>query len=302
MIEKTYILDIQRASLHDGPGIRTTVFLKGCPLDCRWCHNPEATSTKRELFFYADKCTLCGDCAKVCEQEVHRFTNGNHFIDYQNCISCGKCVEACNSNALKLIGNEMSVDEVMQEVMSDFDFYKNSGGGITLSGGEPLLHFSFSLEILKRCKDLGVNTCVETSGFVSISNFQQILPLVDTLLFDYKITGSEKHAEYTNVPNEPILKNLELAYQQGISIILRCPVIPGINDTEQHFRAITQLHNKYPNLKGIEILPYHTMGNSKRTSIGRIETLPDLETVSPEISALWIKQLREMGCEKAKIG
>jgi pyruvate formate lyase activating enzyme len=302
MSEKAIVFDIQRASLHDGPGIRTTVFLKGCPLECLWCHNPEAVAPTRQLFFYYDKCTHCGDCAKVCEDDVHHLANGTHTIDYDKCTQCGKCVGACNSNALKIIGREMSLDEVMLEVMADFDFYTNSGGGITLSGGEPLLQFAFSMELLQRCRQMGVSTCVETSGFVSEVHFREILPFVDTLLFDYKIAGSEEHKKYTGAPNEAILANLDIAYQSGVPVILRCPVIPGINDTAEHFGHIRDLDKKYPNLKGIELLPYHNIGNNKRTSIGTRETLAELSTTTPEVYLKWLVQLKELGCVKATIG
>jgi len=302
MSEKAIIFDIQRASLHDGPGIRTTIFLKGCPLDCLWCHNPEAIASKRQLFFQVDKCTQCGDCEKVCEDDVHHLIDGMHKIDYDRCTFCGNCVQACNFNALKIIGSEMSTDEVMLEIMADIDFYTNSGGGMTLSGGEPLAQFSFSMQLLKRCRELGVNTCVETSGFISPAQFKKSLPLIDILLFDYKLTGSEEHIKYTGVPNDCILENLDVVYQHGIPIILRCIVIPGINDTDQHFMGISALNEKYPNLKGIEILPYHTMGNNKRISIGLEETLSQLLTVPPEVSVKWIERLKNYGCHKAKIG
>jgi glycyl-radical enzyme activating protein len=302
MRETAIVFDIQRASLHDGPGIRTTIFLKGCPLDCLWCHNPEAISTKRQLFFYFDKCTLCGDCERVCEDDVHHLIDGKHIIDYDKCTFCGKCVEACNSHALKIIGAEMSVDDVMLEIMADVDFYTNSGGGMTLSGGEPLIQSSFSIELLKRCRENGVNTCVETSGFIAAEQFKKVLPLVDIFLFDYKLTGSDQHIKYTGVPNERILENLDLAYKHGTPIILRCIIVPGINDTVVHFKGICDLNEKYPDLKGIEILPYHTMGNSKRTSIGIDETLTHLNTVPPETASQWIEKLKEMGCNKAKIG
>ena len=302
MSESAIIFDIQRASLHDGPGIRTTIFLKGCPLDCLWCHNPEAIAPKRQLFFHFDKCTLCGDCERVCEDDVHHLIDGKHTIDYDKCTLCGKCVKACNSNALKIIGSMMSVDDAMREIMADFDFYANSGGGMTLSGGEPLLHLPFSLKLLKQCREMGVNTCVETSGFVSAEQFKKVLPLVDLFLFDYKVTSAEDHRKFTGVSNERILENLDVAYRHGIPIILRCIVVPGINDTDLHFKGICALDAKYPNLKGIEILPYHTLGNNKRTSIGFDETLTDLETVPPEVADRWIRQLKEFGCEKAKIG
>lgn len=302
MSEKAIIFDIQRASLHDGPGIRTTVFLKGCPLDCLWCHNPESTPANRQLFFHFDKCTQSGDCAKVCTENVHNFVNGKHIIDYDKCTLCGKCVEACNFGSLKIIGNEMTVDEVMTEVMADYDFYKNSGGGITLSGGEPLYQYYFAKAILKHCKKMGVNTCVETSGFVSPFKFKQLLPFIDILLFDYKITDTEDHEKLTGVPNQVILENLNAAYRYGTSIYLRCPIIPGINDNDWHFNAIAELAEKYPKLKAIEILPYHNMGNSKRISIGINETLIELKTVLPENSNKWIAQLRSLGCDNVKIG
>jgi pyruvate formate lyase activating enzyme len=302
MSEKAIIFDIQRASLHDGPGIRTTIFLKGCPLNCLWCHNPESTVAKRQLFFHFDKCTNCGDCAKVCEENVHRFTDGKHSIDYSRCTFCGKCVEACNVSALRIIGSEMTTNEVMREVMTDLDFYKKSGGGMTLSGGEPLLQFAFSMEILKKCKETVVNTCVETSGEISTQKFIQILPYVDVLLFDYKATGFAEHKKYTGVSNERILKNLDLAYHYGVPIILRCPIIPGINDNDLHFMGICEMDKKYPNLKGIEILPYHTMGNSKRISIGFEETLTELQTVPSDVAEKWIELLKNNGCHKAKLG
>jgi len=302
MNEKAIIFDIQRASLHDGPGIRTTVFMKGCPLECLWCHNPESLVAEPQLFFHFDKCSQCGACATVCPQNVHSIMGGNHTIDYEKCMLCGKCVEACNFDALKITGQEMTVDEVMKVVLSDVDFYKNSGGGITLSGGEPLFQYSFAKELLKRCKEHGINNCVETSGFVSPIKFKQLLPLIDVLLFDYKMTDSVDHVNFTGVPNQAILENLNAAYRYGTCIILRCPVIPGINDSEWHFNAIAELSEKYPKLKGIEILPYHDMGNNKRISVGKSETLIDLKTVLPEISKAWLEQLRILGCEKAIIG
>lgn len=302
MSEKAIIFDIQRASLHDGPGIRTTIFLKGCPLNCLWCHNPESIRAKRQLFFQFEKCTNCGDCARVCPENVHQVTNDTHFIDFDKCTLCGKCVEACNFNALKIIGTEMTTDEVMHEVMADIDFYQMSNGGMTLSGGEPLLQFAFSMEMLKKCKEKGVSTCVETSGEISPQKFIQILPLVDVILFDYKATGFAEHKKYTGVSSERILANLDRAYHYGVPIILRCPIIPGINDNDLHFKGICEIDKKFPNLKGIEILPYHTMGNSKRTSIGFDETLTDLKTVPSEVAENWIERLKNYGCQKAKIG
>jgi pyruvate formate lyase activating enzyme len=200
------------------------------------------------------------------------------------------------------MGTEMTVDEVMEIVVADCDFYKNSNGGITLSGGEPLMQFSFAMNLLKKCREKDINTCVETSGFVSSEKFTQILPLIDVLLFDYKITGADEHKKFTGVSNDIILKNLDIAYNSGTPTILRCPIIQGINDTDEHFQGISALNKKYPNLAEIELLPYHTMGNSKRISLGSEETLPDLKTTTPELAASWLNRLKELNCLKAKLG
>ncbi len=200
------------------------------------------------------------------------------------------------------MGTEMTVGEIMEIVVADYDFYKNSNGGITLSGGEPLMQLAFAVKLLKKCREKGINTCVETSGFITPEKFSQILPLIDVLLFDYKITGADEHKKITGVSNEIILKNLDMAYHSGIPIILRCPIIQGINDTDEHFQGISALDQKYPNLTDIEVLPYHTMGNNKRISMGIEETLPNLNTTSPELADEWLKRLKRLNCSKAKFG
>jgi pyruvate formate lyase activating enzyme len=301
MSEKGTVFDIQRASLHDGPGIRTTVFLKGCPLNCPWCHNPEALSFLPGLFFFPEKCTACGACAGACDENVHHIDGEIHNISFSLCNQCGKCVEVCSQGALRITGSVMSVEEVMAEILADVDFYNNSGGGMTLSGGEPLSQFSFSLELLKCCRKANITTCIETSGYLPAEQFGQILEYTDILLFDYKISGSEEHKKYTGLSNEMILINLDIAYNSGIPVILRCPVIPGINDTDLHFKAISSLNRKYPGLKGIEILPYHNLGNNKRISIGQEPTLNGLGTTGKVLATEWIDRLITLGCKKAII-
>lgn len=302
MNKKAIIFDIQRASVYDGPGIRTTIFLKGCPLKCMWCHNPESQSFSDQLFYYYDKCTKCTMCHVVCENNVHEFIKERHKVNFNLCKACGKCVEECNTRALKISGTKMSIGEVMSVVEADKDFYQNSNGGVTISGGEPLAQISFVKHLLKKCKSQGINTCIETSGYVPSVKFKKILSLVDILLFDYKITGAENHKKYTGVSNELILENLDIAYQSGVPIVLRCPVIPGINDTVEHFKGIRELELKYPNLKGIELLPYHSIGNSKRKSIGLETTLPELSTISAELKEKWMEKLKELKCTKVKFG
>jgi pyruvate formate lyase activating enzyme len=196
----------------------------------------------------------------------------------------------------------MDVDAVMAEVMADLDFYLNSGGGVTLSGGEPLFQHSFSLEILRRSQQAQIHTCVETSGFVAPAKFEAVLHAVDLLLFDYKATTDEDHRSFTGVSNQQILVNLDAAYQRGKAIIIRCPIIPGLNDTPDHFRGIRALDQKYPRLRGIELMPYHDFGNSKWPSIGRAETPLNLRVPDETEPNRWLEALEQLGCEKARIG
>lgn len=238
----------------------------------------------------------------VCNRNVHQINNLVHSINYENCELCGKCIEECSSGALKKAGTNMGISEIMDIVLADREFYEKSGGGITLSGGEPLMQFEFVLELLKTCKKQGINTCVETSGFIAHAKFSEVVDYIDVLLFDYKITNAGDHKKYTGVSNQIILENLDIAYQSGTLIILRCPIIQGINDTEEHFKGIAALDKKYPNLKGIELLPYHTIGNNKRISIGEEETLQHLETTPQELADEWLKRLKEKKITKVKMG
>jgi pyruvate formate lyase activating enzyme len=212
--------------MHDGPGIRTTVFLKGCTLNCIWCHNPEANAFKPQLFFHAERCKLCGSCEAVCPNDVHHIINGEHFIDFNKCKTCGLCVQACDQKALKIVGTEMTVEMVMDQVLPDRRFYEKSGGGVTLSGGEPLAHINFAVDLLQAAKEHGLHTCLETSCLSSQKNLERILPVVDLFLIDYKATGDSVHEQYTGVNNELILTNLDFVYHQGKPIIIRCPIIP----------------------------------------------------------------------------
>lgn len=287
------VFNIQKFSLNDGPGIRTTVFMKGCPLRCIWCHNPESNAFVREIMYNEQKCVGCMKCASVCPEELHVFKNGRHIFKRDNCILCGKCEDICPASVLEIAGKDMSVDEVVSEVMKDKTFYETSNGGVTLSGGEPMAQFEFSLELMKAFKENGLHTAMETCGFAKEEHYRAIAPYTDLFLYDYKVTGSEKHKEYTDVDNKLILSNLKLLDSLGKSIILRCPIIPSINDTAEHFVSIANLANELKNIIEINIEPYHPLGSGKAKSLGRDYLLDDLTFPEEETVKKWIETVSE---------
>lgn len=263
------VFDIQHFCLDDGPGIRTTVFLKGCPLRCIWCHNAEGLSPNPQIYFAHEKCLRCGMCAEVCPENVHSFPNHVHETDFSACAMCGACVKVCSSEALRVAGKRMTAQDILKEVLKDKPFYDQSEGGITLSGGEPLLQGEFACELAELCAQNGLHVCVETSGYCSNRTIQQIMPYVNLFLFDYKHYDPEKHKLYTGADNRLILQNLQFLSENGKHIILRCPIIPGCNDSEPHYEAIAELANKLHGVIEIHIEPYHPFGLSKYRSIGR---------------------------------
>lgn len=240
------IFDIQRFCIHDGPGIRTTVFMKGCPLKCIWCHNPEGQSRTREIMFYQERCTKCGLCMKS--------NLDKSFV--------------CPNEAKIICGKELKIDYVIKNVLKDNIFYQKSGGGVTLSGGEPLYQYEFCLELLKEFKRCGLHTAVETCGFVNSDAIVNVAKHTDLFLFDYKETDAQKHRRFTGVDNLLILENLSLLNKLGIDIILRCPIIKGINDNKEHFEGITAIAEKYENIRQIDIEPYHPLGETKNMALG----------------------------------
>lgn len=265
------VFNIQKFCISDGPGIRTTVFLKGCPLNCDWCHNPESHSIKPQLLFSKDGCAQCGACGSVCKNGVHSF-KGFHTLDRTKCTACGDCVDQCGGNLLELAGKDMSAEAVIDEVLGDKPFYETSGGGLTVSGGEPLMQPLFTLEILRLAKQNGIHTAVETSGYADFETIQKIAKYTDLFLYDYKITDCELHKELTGVGNRTILENLQKLDGIGAKIILRCPIIPSINDNEAHFSSVAKTANSLKNILAIEVLPYHNFGVSKREKLGALDT------------------------------
>lgn len=291
------VFDIQRFALHDGPGIRTTIFVKGCPLDCLWCHNPESKRFRPQLSCLYKNCTSCGRCVKACPNGVHRIdAEGHHHIAYEKCIQCGRCVDECYNKALKIYGHPRDTQELLELIQRDADFYRRSGGGLTISGGEPMSQFEGTKELLQKAKDAGLHTCLDTCGFAPTEKYQEIKQYVDLFLLDYKLTDREKHKKYTGVDNTLIKKNLKFLCENGASLFLRCPVIPGINDDDEHFAAIAALSRQYSAIKQVNIMAYHDMAKSKAVQIGTEYALSDLKTVEKEQKEELYHRLEAHGC------
>jgi len=286
------VLSIERCSLHDGPGLRTTVFLKGCPLKCLWCHNPESKSFKPELFYFAERCGLCGLCATICPN--HK-VNTEHIVDHNKCTACAKCVKTCPASAFEIKGTVMTAEEVLAEVLKDVRYYEKSGGGMTISGGEPLAQAEFTTEILRLAKENNIHTCIETSGHASLQKISAVAPYVDLWLFDFK-AGEEEHEEFTGVSRELIDRALDYAdgfcHATGAGIVLRCPVVPTCNDHAAHFTAIAQTANRLHSIREINVMPYHPMGESKANRIGHDYPLKDIGFPEEETVQGWIQEIQ----------
>lgn len=273
------IFDIKQFSIHDGPGIRTTVFLKGCPLSCWWCHNPEGQAPKPELVFRESRCIRCGACLEVCDQGAISWDGDVVATDRGKCTLCGDCVEVCYAEAREMVGQEMTVAQVMEEIERDIPFYDESGGGVTFSGGEPLLQRDFLLALLRACKEKEIHPAVDTCGFATWETLDGIRKHVDLFLYDLKLMDEAKHRKFTGVSNELILKNLQMLSAQGHNIFLRVPVIPGINDDDESVRQIGTFAAALPRLNHVGILPYHHAGAEKCNRLNKVYGL--LETSPP---------------------
>ena len=288
------ITDISRCSLHDGPGVRTVVYFKGCALRCKWCHNPETLTVEKDMMFLSTKCIKCGRCLDICPQ-CHTVVNNEIQIDRSLCKRCGKCVEDCPSQALQMVGRHVTVEELMTEIRKDRHYYEMSGGGVTLSGGECLLQSEFVGTLLEKCKEEGIHTAIETALFVSWENVQRVLPYVDLVFADLKIAEDRKHREYTGQSNERILNNLQKLSEMDKRIILRIPLIPGVNDTPEEIGKLGEVIAKLgQGVQTVEILKYNYLAETKYTSIGLVWVDFGKETQSEEKLELIRKQLKEI--------
>ncbi len=291
------IFDIQTSSFHDGPGIRTTVFLKGCPLRCQWCSNPEGLEKGPTLSYQKAKCTSCLACVESCPSGALTANEGSLEVRQNLCTACGACLDVCPTGALKLYGHQKSPAAILEILRKDRKYFEKSGGGLTLSGGEVMMQPEYALEILKLAKEDGFHTCIETSGFAETEDFKKILPYVDLFLFDYKLSDPEKHKSYTGVSNEKILENLKFLSEQGARITLRAPIIPGVNDHEAHFWAIAEISRRFSAIRGVEVLPYHNWGEHKYEEIAWKQAPLQTERVAEDVVNSWVEMLKALDCK-----
>jgi pyruvate formate lyase activating enzyme len=272
---KGIVTDIQRFSVHDGPGIRTLVFLKGCPLSCPWCCNPETQEADPELLFYEFKCIECGKCVAACAENAIGQA-GKPRVDRGRCTLCGECAKACPSGALKMRGDPMTVDEVYAVIEKDRIFYDKSGGGVTFSGGEPLVQWEFLLAMLEKLRREGIHTAVETTGYAPWETVEKVKGRVDLFLYDLKILDDAVHRETVGVSNDLVRENLGRLASDGAQVIVRIPVIPGYTQDVKNIRSIFSFVASLGRIKTVHLLPYHGYGKSKYKSVGRTYGLEDV--------------------------
>lgn len=261
------VAEIQRFCMHDGYGVRTVVFLKGCPLRCAWCHNPEMQNPQQEILFYPEKCIFCGACVSACPVSAHSI-HPERIFDREKCISCGGCADVCCTTALQVVKKDMTMDDVIEAILRDKAFY-GERGGVTISGGEPMLHPNVTTALLIHAKHEGIHTALETCGYFPTSYIPYLIPVTDLFLYDIKDTNPERHKTYTGVDNALILKNLYEIDQMGGRTRLRCILVDGVNTDISHYQELTRIYQKLTHCEGIELIPYHAYAGSKMLPLGR---------------------------------
>jgi len=285
------IFDIQRYAIHDGPGVRTIVFLKGCPLRCWWCQNPEGILPKPQLMYFKNKCIHCHKCIYSCPVDAIMFSDDEHYIDRGKCIECKVCVEACPTGALKLVGRRVSVEDLIRDLERDVLLYDSSNGGVTFSGGEPLFQPEFLRETLRKCVELNIHTCMETSGYASRSVLESITSYVDLFLYDLKLINDEDHRKYTGVSNRIIKENLKFLVEKGENVVVRFPVIPTITDTEENVFSLMEFLSLLKGVEEVDLLPFHDV-EEKYRYLGVEYKMPVHNSPSKE-RLIWIKEKLE---------
>lgn len=289
------VFDIRRYAIHDGPGIRTTVFLKGCALACAWCHNPESQATGFEAVLRDARCIRCGACVDACTHGAVTWTDAGPVTDRARCTACGDCAAVCYADARERVGREMTAEAVLAEVARDEPFYGRSGGGMTLSGGEPLLQPEFAAALLRGAKARGLHTALDTCGHAPWAALDRLRGDVDLFLYDVKLLDDARHRRFTGVPNGRILANLRALSEAGHTIVLRVPVIPGVNDDDANLEALAALAAALPHLAGVDLLPYHHIGADKYARLDRAYPLPGAVPPPAERMAAIARFLAERG-------
>lgn len=285
--DSAIVFNIQKYSIHDGPGIRTTVFFKGCPLSCKWCHNPESLSSEIQIVRNESNCTMCSSCIIACPTKALSARENNIEYDKSRCITCGSCEDVCYHNAIKIAGKEMNIKEVLNEILKDRVFYEESGGGVTFSGGEPLAQIDFLTILAKKCKENGIHTTLDTSGFTKWEKFRVLLEHIDLVLYDLKLVDNDKHLEYCGVSNTLIIENLRKLKDVAVDIYLRLPIIKGINDSLEDGKMILEIISDIGNIKQINLLEYHKIGVDKYPRLGKkYELTGDEKPTKESIGAL----------------
>ncbi len=285
------IVSVKRMAVHDGPGLRTTLFLKGCPLKCRWCHNPECISPKPQAAYIEKKCLVCGECTGVCP--ASRLEESRHVFDRELCTACGKCADFCLGEALVFYGREVSPEDALALLLEDRAFYEQSGGGATLSGGEPLMQPEFTSALLRLLKENCVHTALDTCGFASRAAVDAVLPYTDLFLYDVKAADEQVHIRLTGRSNRPVIDNLRYIVSRGKRIEIRIPLIPGLND--QEIPAIGQILGGIGGIERVRVLPYHPFAASKYHSLGETYDMPDIRRPGPEQMASAVAALKACG-------
>lgn len=297
---KAIISNIALCSLHDGDGVRAVVYFKGCGLNCKWCHNPETNSKKPEIIYTPVKCICCGRCIEVCPS-CHIIKDGKMEFLRKNCTGCGKCFEACPTGALSLCGEYKTVSDVFNFVMKDAHYYEATGGGVTLSGGECLLWSDFCAELLKKCKENGVNTAIETALFVDWLKIQKVIPYVDLFYADLKIPNSKKHEKYTGSGNELIIENMQKLTKEAKRVIIRIPLIPTVNDGDEDIKGFAEIIKTLGKIEGVEVLKYNNLAEAKYNGVGKSFYSFAKESQSDEETEEFCKKLRAELADKINV-